>query len=282
MFLQSKKFVLISFVYLFALPSLMVAQEKKPETPKETPKQQAKFVPGQALTIDQIVETTIIVYGSRPVFEQIRKTAQEFGKIVIHNPDGSVDKGDYGIRTLRGANSLKDRIRYDQKYPSIEYALIFNEKIFGILTGVVFAPRTETREIFQNQLTHGINNFLRYKEDESKVALFGKEKVFGVEYYVIDLTNKDSGKTRYYVSSKTFRIMWLEYNEKATKYVRKFRDYRYAQNTLVPFRSELFSIEKVMEKDKIVEKEKLLEEQDISTVTFGQKVEEDYFSDKKN
>jgi hypothetical protein len=59
--------------------------------------------------------------------------------------------------------------------------------------------------------------------------------------------------------------MMLEYEDGGVKYKRKFYNYNYAQGTLVPYRSVLWANDKVVE------------ETQISTITFGQKVDEDLF-----
>ena len=35
---------------------------------------------------------------------------------------------------------------------------------------------------FQNQIWHGLEALLRYKENESKLELAGREKIMGVEF----------------------------------------------------------------------------------------------------
>ena len=87
----------------------------------------------------------------------------------------------------------------------------------------------------------------------------------GVDFYLLDVTDKQNRKTRFYVSSKSFRVMMLEYEEGGVKYKRKFYDYNYAQGTLVPYRSVLWA------------NDKQIEETDIGTITFGQKIEEAMF-----
>ena len=87
----------------------------------------------------------------------------------------------------------------------------------------------------------------------------------GVDYYMIDVTDKQQRKTRFYVSTRSWRVMMLTYEEGGVKYRRKFYDYNYAQGTLVPFRTVLWADEKI------------IEETDIGTITFGQKVDEEMF-----
>ena len=123
----------------------------------------------------------------------------------------------------------------------------------------------DAANLFQSQIWHGLEALLRYKENEAKAELSGRDKIMGVDFYLLDVTDKQNRKTRFYVSSKSFRVMMLEYEEGGVKYKRKFYDYNYAQGTLVPYRSVLWA------------NDKQIEESDIGTITFGQKIEEAMF-----
>lgn len=286
MFSHFKTFVL-SFFLIIAGVVLIGAQETakpeaekkdKPETakPEKTPKPAREEKPKAAAKVDlknptaeQVAETVLIVYGGyggRETLKQIRKTAIERGKLSIANADGVTEQVTYEKRILRGDNLEKERIRFDQESPSTKYSLIYNDnKIVGVFNDAIFTPREDASKAFQNQIWHGIDALLRYKENDAKVTLDKREKYMGVEYFTLDLTDKENRKTRYFVSAKSFRVMWLEYSEDGTKFVRRFYDYRNAQGTLVPYRSVLLA------------NNKQIEETTISTVSYGQKVEEDIF-----
>src|SRR5947208_4664748 len=113
------------------------------------------------------------------------------------------------------------------------------------MNGLPFIPRADATADFISQQAHSIDARLRYKENESKWASAGKDKQQGIDVYVIDLTDKANRKTRYFISAKKFRVLWLEYEETSPgsstpiKYVKRFYDYRVAQGTLVPFRTVL-------------------------------------------
>jgi hypothetical protein len=160
----------------------------------------------------------------------------------------------------------------------MEYALVFNEgRIWGIINGTAFTPKQDATAEFLSQSQHGIDALLRYKENNSTIAFVGKEKLKGLDLWVIDLTDKDKKRTRYYISAnpdvrKTARILWLEYEETlpdaatSGKYRRTFHDYRYSQNTLVPYRSVLYR------------DDKQVQEARVQTVTFGVKMDETFFN----
>lgn len=237
-------------------------EEKKPE--KTAP------VDPKNPTAENVAETAIVIYANsingREFLNQIRKTAIERGKTSFTNTDGTVEKVSYEKRVLRGNTFDKEKIRYDQESPSTKYALIFNDnKVVGVFNDTFFTPRDDASKAFQNQLWHGLDALLRYKENGATIKLDGREKFMGVEYHILDLTDKEGRKTRYFISAKTFRVAWLEYKDNDIKYIRKFYDYRIAQGTLVPYRSVLFA------------NDKQVEETQILTVTYGQKVEDDAF-----
>jgi len=240
---------------------------KKP-TPTPTPSAAAKG-PVKITTPEQVAESAIFLYGypgGRVTLNQIRKTTQERGTSHFTNAEGKVEQATYQKFVMLGETLGKEKIRLDQDFPTARYALIFNdEKIFGVYNNSVFTPREDASKSFENQIVHGLEALLRYKENESKLALGEKEKIMGVDFYVVDVTDKQERKTRFYISAKSFRVLMLTYEDAGVKYKRKFYDYNYAQGTLVPFRTVLWA------------NDKIVEETDVGTVTFGQKVDEDMF-----
>ncbi|MCA1564846.1 MAG: hypothetical protein LC803_04300 [Acidobacteria bacterium] len=250
-------------------PELKVDKKIQPVTGKDA-----------APTAEQVAETVIIVYGGgggRDTLKQIRRNGVERGKVTRTANDGRVEELSYEQRFVRGETAGKDKIRVDQKMPTMEYALVFNEgRIWGIINGTAFTPKQDVTAEFLSQSQHGIDALLRYKENNSTVAFVGKEKLKGLDLWVIDLTDKDKSRTRYYISAnpdirKTARVLWLEYEETPpdatapSKYRRTFHDYRYSQNTLVPYRSVLYR------------DDKQVQEARVQTVTYGVKMDESFF-----
>lgn len=274
MFLHFKSFILSATLVLGSIFGIMAQPVAPQSTPakeeKKDDKQTKNDASKAAVTAEQVAESTVFIYGAlvagRPGLNQIRKTSVERGKIVLNNPDGTTESANYEKRVLRGDNLEKERIRLDQEFPSSRFALIYKDsKIVGLFNDSVFTPREEAAKAFSNQIWRGLEGLLRYQENGAKVSLNGREKFMGVEYFVLDLTDKENRTTRFFVSTKTFRVMWLEYTEGGVKYTRKFYDYRYAQGTLVPYRNVLLA------------DGKQIEETNVLTVTYGQKVEEGIF-----
>jgi hypothetical protein len=223
-------------------------------------------------TAEQIVETTISIYGSRPGLAQIRRNGWERGKTTTVTDEGRTEESTYERRFVRGENFEKDKVRVDQKTPTQEYALVYTDgKTFGLLKESAFTPREEAATDFLSQMWHGIDALLRYKENGSTIALYGKDKQQNIDLYIIDLVDKEKRKTRYFISQKYFRVLWLEYEEpvspggKLVKYMRKFYDYQYIQSTLLAKRTVFF------------EDGKQTQETRVLSVTYGIKMDDTLF-----
>lgn len=273
--------VLAAFLVSMALagqtqtsPASAPQQETKQGTkqePKQEPKQEAKPNNKEKYTAEQIVESVILVYGTRPALDHIRRNGVERGKITRFNTDGNAEEANYERRFVRGENLDKDKIRLDQKLPTMEYSLIFEDgKLWGVINGAPFTPRQDTMASFISQHHHSIDSLLRYKECGSTIALMGKEQQKGLELFVLDLVDKEKRKTRYYISAKSLRVLWLEYEEgnpggAPVKYTRKFLDYRAVQQTLAPYRTVL------------LEDGRESQETRVLTITYGVKVSDSIF-----
>lgn len=257
-----------------ASPDARPQEAAKPqETPKpqETkPEQKAQPVKGE-YTAEQIAESVILVYGTRPGLEQIRRNGVERGKITRFNAEGNAEEANYERRFVRGSNLEKDKIRLDQKLPTMEYSLIFDDgRLWGIINGASFTPRQDAREDFISQHRHSLDSLLRYKECEATITLIGREQQKGLDLYVLDLSDKEQRKTRYYISARSLRVLWLEYEEGPpggipVKYQRKFLDYRVVQQTLVPYRIVLTVDGRERQETRVL------------TITYGVKVSDSIF-----
>ncbi len=251
-------------------PASAPQQESKQEAKPEA-KQQPTKKDKQEFTAEQIVESVILVYGTRPALDHIRRNGVERGKITRFNTDGNAEEANYERRFVRGENLSKDKIRLDQKLPTMEYSLIFEDgKLWGLINGAAFQPKQEAMANFISQHHHSIDSLLRYKECGSTISLVGKEQQKGLELFVVDLLDKEKRKTRFYISAKTLRVLWLEYEEgnpggTPVKYTRKFLDYRAVQQTLAPYRIVL------------LEDGRQSQETRVMTITYGVKVSDSIF-----
>lgn len=258
-------------------PRGVVAQQttSTPAAPTPTPAKPEKIDPKspKVYTAEQVAESTVFLYGGRQMLEKIRRNGIEVGRICKPSCDvGKTEEATYERRFVRGESMDKDKVRIDQKMPTLEYSLIYGSgQLFGIINGSSFTPRQDAADTFLAQHRHSIDNLLRYKENGSTLTLIGKDKQKGLDLYVVDVTDKDKQTTRYYISSKSLHVLWLEYEAPApgsstpVKYSRKFMDYRYAQGTLVFYRTVL------------LEEGKQIQETRILNVTYGVKLDDALF-----
>lgn len=223
-------------------------------------------------TAEQIAEWVILVYGSRQGMAQIQRSGLERGRVTRTGGDGRIEEISYERRFARGETSEKDKIRLEQKTPSAQYALVYNGgRVWGMINGSSFTPRQETVSDFLSNSKHSIGALLRYKENGATLTYGGKDKQKNIDMFILDLTDKDNTRTRYFISSQKYRVLWLEYEEtpagasKPVPYRRTFHDYRYAQGQLVPFRTVLYA------------DGKQTEETNILNVSFGLKLDDSFF-----
>lgn len=264
---------IFALIILSALLAPVTAQETKPQEtkPAKEAAKASKDPKTSQYTSEEVVESVILVYGTRPGLDHIRRNGIERGRITRFNSEGNAEEANYERRFVRGENLDKDKIRLDQKLPTMEYSLIFGEgKLWGLINGAAFTPRQDAATSFISQHHHSIDSLLRYKECGSTLTLVGKDQQKGLDLYVVDLTDKEKRKTRYYISAKSLRILWLEYEEgvsggPAVKYVKKFMDYRPVQQTLAPYRTLL------------LEDGRQSQETRILTITYGIKVSDSIF-----
>ena len=275
--------IALALLILISLPTRTTAavQQKeptpaapKPAAPKKepTPAPQKEQKGQKGYTPEQIVESVILVYGSRPGLEQIRKQGIERGRVTRSMPEGVMEEANYERRFVRGENLEKDKIRLDQRLPTMEYSLVYGGgKIWGLINGTAFIPKEEAATSFLSQHHHSLDLLLRYKESGYTISSAGQGKQKGLDLYMIDVEDKEKRKTRFYISTKTLRILWLEYEEAPSrgatpvKYTKKFMDYRIVQQTLVPYRTVL------------LEDGRQSQETRLLTVTYGVKVDDSIF-----
>ena len=239
-------------------------EDKKEAKPKETgkvasPKEgekgkkpgeatpEVKLTPGETLA-----EYVIFAYGTRPVLQTARANIQEEGTIRLATDQGDMT-GSYTLRQSRREKSTQDLLRVDLELTppensgakSIKYIIAYNgASVWSAQNAQYVNPRPEAEAAFHAQLTHDYNSLLRYKEDGSTVEMKKPETVVGVECNVLEMTSPDGSKTTYWISSKTYRILHLEYalalaqGQTPIKYRISFfyHPIRVIQNTLVPTR----------------------------------------------
>lgn len=247
--------------------------------------EKAKGAEAKLSTVETIVELTIIAYGGRKQLETVRASIQEEGTIRLATDQGDL-AGDITLRSIRKEKTWQDLLRVDlnlvppgaEARPgaagNVKYTIGYNgASVWSAQNNQYVSPRPEAEAAFRAQLTHEYMALLRYKEDGSKIELVGPETVVGVDTNVIDLTNPNGEKTRYWISAKTYRVLHAEYELKlpesqtATRYRISYyyTPFRVVQNTLVPVR-------RVMMQDG-----KFVQEINLNSIIYSAKLDPEVF-----
>ncbi|HKP87018.1 MAG TPA: hypothetical protein VJZ26_13025 [Blastocatellia bacterium] len=241
---------------------------------------EVKLSPAEA-----IAEVAIIGYGGRKQIETVRAAIQEEGTIRLATDQGDLT-GNFILRSMRKEKTWQDLLRVDLelsppdpdrsagRVPPVKYVIGFNgASVWSAQNNQYVTPRPDADVAFRAQLSHEYMALLRYKEDGSKLELVGPETVVGVDTNVLDMTNPNGEKTRYWLSTKTYRILHAEYQLKLgdDQAVTKYRvsyyytPFRVVQNTLVPSR-------RVMTQDG-----KFVQEITLTNVIYSAKLDPEIF-----
>ncbi len=193
-----------------------VPNEKELEKAKK--QEEAKAGQVKMTQAEGAIELAIIAYGGRKQLDIARAAIQEAGTIRLATEQGDLT-GNYLLRSIKKEKSSQDLLRVDlelsaaenaqgQTAPPIKYVIGFNgASVWSAQNGQYVNPRAGADIAFRAQLTHEYMALLRYKEDGSKLEYGGLETVVGVDSFVIDLTTADGEKTRYWLSTKTYRVL---------------------------------------------------------------------------
>jgi len=230
-----------------------------PSTSKEVEKIKDRIIKTKSGTLkisaaELVAETAIVMYGGRAALKAARSSIREEGTIRLATEQGDAT-GVFTRREVEEAKSWEDLLRTDLELsppeaarkagaPSkIKYSLAFNgASVWAAQNDQYITPSPESEAAFRSQLSHDYMSLLRYKEDGSKIELIGPETVVGIDTQVMDLTLPNGEKTRYWISSKSYHILHLEYDLKlpdgSTGRIRVsyYPPYRIVQNTLAPTR----------------------------------------------
>jgi hypothetical protein len=252
---------------------------------KQKKEEQAKpgaptLSPAEALT-----EVIIYAYGGRKALETARVAIVEEGNIRLATDQGDIT-GTFSLRSIRRDKSWLDLLRTDlelntpetaqrQGAPkSIRYVIAHNgATVWSAQNDQYTNPRPEAEGAFRAILSHEYTTLLRYKEDGSKLELQKPETVTGIQANVIDLTTPDGKKTRFWVSTKTYRILHSEYELKLSsdspgiKYRISYyyTPWKVVQNTVVPAR-------RVMTQDG-----KFVQEINLTNIVYSAKLDPEIF-----
>ncbi|MBI4854118.1 MAG: hypothetical protein HY819_20165 [Acidobacteria bacterium] len=220
-------------------------KKKEDKDKKEDKKKSDRDKKIEKLTAEELAEIVLLAYGGRNELQQVRTTGIEEGTIKLANEDKDIE-GRITKRFSRKSPDAQDLTRIDVKLPNQEITFGFNGfTVWAARDGVGFTPDPSAEKSFSASLVHNYESLLRYKELGGTLERAGIEFIVGIENLLLDLTHKNGAKTRYFISSKSYRILHLEYevmlsDDKPTKFRESFFDFRPIQNTIVPAKSVLY------------------------------------------
>lgn len=208
---------------------------------------------------EDIVERAIIAYGSRVGLYTTQKNGILRGQIRFISKD-VVTEGRTTVKFLRKPKLDDDLIMLDLELSGSKFILGFDGKqTWSINNGTVQEPSPETVAAFRRSHKHNFETILRYKENDGKLTYISSKPLGpNNELDIVDLELPDGTKTRYEISQRFGRIIYLEYEEKIKgapdiKYRLYYKDFRVIQNTLVPYEVRVFRDGDVVEERKLVE-----------------------------
>lgn len=229
------------------------AQDKKLDKKKAENKKNA-----EKLTAEQLAEYVIFAYGGRSGLAQVRTNGIEEGIIKLATDDKEIE-GRITRRFLRRDEGLQDLTRVDVKLPTQEITFGYNGfTVWAARDGVGFSPTKEIENSFLASVIHNYDALLRYKELGATLEKIGSDSIVGIDTEILELTHKDGSKTRFFISSKSYHILHLEYEaqlegDKPTKFRESFYDFRAIQNTLVPTKVLLYENDKMIQEIRITQ-----------------------------
>jgi hypothetical protein len=245
----------------------------KVASPKEVEKDKKKQEAAPEVKLspaEVIAEYVIIAYGTRPALQTARANIQEDGTIKLVTDQGNIT-GNYTLRQSRREKSTQDLLRVDLDLSppenqtsgkGIKYIIAYNgASVWSAQNDQYRNAAPEAEAAFQAQLTHDYASLLRYKEDGSTLEMKKPETIVGVDCNVLEMTSPDGTKTTYWISTKTFRILHLEYalnlaqGQQPIKYRVSFfyTPLRVVQNTLVPTRRVMLQDGKLVQEVSITQ-----------------------------
>ncbi len=208
---------------------------------------------------EEVAERAIMAYGSRAAVYAVQRNGTLRALVKFISADGTRE-GKTVTKFIR-KEKLKDDLRIvDLDLPGTRYVLGFDGKdTWNIHDGEVQKLSDEVIKAFHVAHAHSYESLLRYKENDGKLEYVDNTKLGNLEMDIVDLVLPDGVRTRYEVSRKSGRILYLSYEEKMnpeaepSKFRLYFKDFHVIQNTLLPYITMVYQDGKLIEERKIVE-----------------------------
>lgn len=199
-------------------------------------------------TPEEFVEVIALTYfGGRWRLAQVANSGREEGRISLVT-EGGERQGDYTKRFVYGPSTARDRVRLDliletapRPEDHLRYTVAYNgATVWTAQNNTYMQAEPATTAAFRAAVTNDYTALFRYQEDAATLKRLGQKKMSGLDTEVVELTRQDGMKVRFYVSSKTFRILHVEYElqlaagQAPVIFRESYFDWRVVQQTLVP------------------------------------------------
>ncbi|MFN0085650.1 MAG: hypothetical protein ACKVX9_09705 [Blastocatellia bacterium] len=258
--MRSQRLITDPVILAFCLCLSMAAarpvfgQEEKAAA-KAQKAQKAQIVPKP----EDVVERAILAYGSRVAVYGVQRNGTLRALVKFIGPDGARE-GKSVTRFIRKPTLKEDLLMIDLELPGTKYIIGFDGKqTWAIHDGEIQEPGADAVRGFRSAHEHSYEALLRYKENSSKLEYAGSYKLATLELDLIDLITPEGVRTRYEISRKSGHVIYLAYEEKPeanappVKYRLYFKNFRWIQNTLVPYETVVYQDDKVIEERRVVE-----------------------------
>jgi hypothetical protein len=226
-----------------------------------------------AWTPEELAEAVILSYGGRHPLSQLSHvytSGKEEGRITIVTAQGEF-QGDLTRRYVNGPKMGQDRVRMDlilETAPKPEnhlrYTITYNgATVWAAQNNSYITPDAATAAAFKAAVLNDYTALFRYREEGATLSRGGSKKVAGLDTEILDLTRPDGSKMRFYISTKTYRILHLDYEvpgaagQPPTLYRESYSEWISIQQALLPGRRKLRS------------NDQLVQTIDIKTATYG-------------
>ncbi len=204
---------------------------------------------------EEIVTKSIIIYG----LFSVQKNGILRSLVKFISPDGTRE-GKSVVKFMRKEKMADDMRLVDLELPGTNYTIGFDgQEIWSVFNGEIRKPGPGEIQPFKSSHAHGYEALLRYKQNNAKLEYVGSTKLGTLDLDIVDMIAEDGSRTRYEISRRSFRIIYLNYEERPdpnsepVKYRIYFKDFRVIQNSLIPYSTMVFQNGKLIEERTVVE-----------------------------
>lgn len=236
-----------------------------------------------AWSAEELAEFVTFIYGGRYQLSKVYNSGREEGRITIATTNGEL-AGDYTRRFINGPAMAQDRVRLDIIFETspkpenqLRYTLAYNgASVWAAQNGQYISPDGAASSAFKASIFNDYTALFRYYEDGSKLVRKDPIKIQGIDLDVIEMTRADGTKLTFLISSRTYRILHVDYEvvlaegQLPVHFRESFSDFQALQQTLVPG------------KRKLRQNDQLVQTIELKNATYGSTFDDSVFLQLNN